>query len=203
MVFLPLQDTSSVVAEPDSTRKLLAYRNVRIFKSNLQAICDSLAFNELDSAFTLYNAPIVWSDTSQFLADTITMMLRNQTIHKVLLRSKAMIINSPDDIFYNQVKGRQVIVDFIEGDIDQMAVRGNAESVYYIQDDDKAYIGVNHVKSARMRLMFEEGQLRDIYFYDQPDGDLKPLKRVGEEPELLEDFKWEIERRPLSRQTLE
>ncbi len=187
---------------PDSLRRLFAYHDVRIYKSDLQAVCDSMTFNELDSAFTLYQAPILWSDTSQFNADTVSIVLRNNSVDKIFLRTKAMIINSPDELFYNQVKGRQVQVDFFEGEVHRMAVRGNAESVYYIQDEAKAYIGVNHVKSARMRLDFGEGELSDIYFYDQPEGDLQPLQRVGQEPKLLEDFRWERTLRPVSKQDL-
>ncbi len=208
---LPISDSTQVfvtvdstVNEPalvdaDSIRLLLAYTDVRIFKSNLQAVCDSLAYSGADSTFRLFEGPIMWSDTSQFIADTISIRLRNNAIDQVNLQSKSMIVNSPDEQFFNQIKGRQVDVDFKAGEIDRMHVRGNAESVYYILDEAKAYVGLNHVKSARMRMQFADGELSDIYFYDQPDGDLKPLKKSGEEPKLLEDFRWETLLRPASK----
>ena len=188
---------------PDSVRSILAYRDVRVYKSNLQAVSDSLAFNSIDSAFTLYGDPLVWSDTSQFLADTIVVRLRNEVVDRVLLRSAALIVNSPDDQFFNQIKGRQVDVDFVTGEIDAMSVRGNAESVYYILDEEKAYIGVNHVKSARMRLAFADGELSDIYFHDRPEGALEPIPPKGAAPKLLEDFRWEEALRPKSKADLQ
>ena len=188
--------------DADSVRVLLAYNEVRIFKSNLQAVCDSLAYTGADSTFRLFESPIMWSDTSQFVADTIRIKLRNDAIDRVLLQSKSMIVNSPDELFFNQIKGRQVDVDFREGEVDNMLVRGNAESVYYILDEAKAYVGVNHVKSARMRLQFANGELADIYFYDQPEGDLQPLKPVNQAPKLLEEFRWETALRPASKQDL-
>ena len=197
------EDTSVVAIAPDSVRLILAYHNVRIYKSDLQAICDSLAFNSVDSAFTLFRDPLVWSDTSQFIADTITVKLRNRVVDRVLLRSASMIVNSPDEIFYNQIKGRQVDVDFVAGAIDRMAVRGNAESVYYIQDEAKDYIGVNHVRSARMRMQFADGQLKDIYFYEEPEGALEPIPASGGEGKLLEDFRWETALRPKSKADLQ
>ncbi|MFK8055164.1 MAG: OstA-like protein [Saprospiraceae bacterium] len=210
----PLSDTASTLmaadtsvsmelVDMDSVRVLLAYPDVRIYKSNLQAICDSLAYSGADSTFRMFEGPIMWSDTSQFLADTVSISLRNNAIDRVKLQSKSMIVNSPDDQFFNQVKGRQVDVDFKEGEVDKMYVRGNAESVYYILDEQMAYVGLNHVKSARMRLQFEDGELADIYFYDQPDGDLKPLKPRGEQPKLLEDFRWETSLRPASKLDLQ
>ncbi len=202
--FLVGDDSTAATPLPDSIRLILAYHNVRIYKLDLQAVCDSLAFNSVDSAFTLFRDPLVWSDTSQFIADTITIRLRNETVDRVLLRSKSMIVNSTDEIFYNQIKGRQVDVDFLEGTIDGMVVRGNAESVYYIQDEeDKSYIGVNHVRASRMRLQFETGQLKDIFFYEQPEGALEPIPASGGESVLLEDFRWEIERRPKSKDDLQ
>ncbi len=202
--FLVGEDSTRTPQLPDSVRLILAYHNVRIYKLDLQAVCDSLAFNSIDSAFTLYRDPLVWSDTSQFVADTITIRLRNETVDRVLLRSKSMIVNSADEIFYNQVKGRQVDVDFVAGTIDEMVVRGNAESVFYIQDeDDDSYIGMNHVRASRMRLEFETGKLQDIFFYDQPEGALEPIPAVGGEGLLLEDFRWEIERRPTSKDDLQ
>ena len=200
-----LADTTQRLAlapSNDSVRLLLAYPTVRIYKSNLQAVCDSLAYNSIDSAFTLYRDPIMWSDTSQFLADTVAIRLSNNQIDRVKLRSKALIVNSPDEQFFNQIKGRTVDVHFAEGEVDRMYVRGNAESVYYILDEAKAYVGLNHVRSARMRMQFTERELSDIYFYDSPAGDLTPLAPVGEQPKLLEDFRWETELRPLGKEDL-
>lgn len=188
---------------PDSVRSLLAYRDVRLYKSDLQAVGDSMAFNSIDSAFTLFGTPLVWSDTSQFAADTITIKLRDQVVDQVFLRSKAFIVNSTDEQFFNQIKGRRVDVDFAAGEIDRMKVRGNAESVYYILDEAQDYIGVNHVRSARMRMQFLAGELSDIYFYDQPEGALEPIPPTNATPKLLEDFRWEEVLRPKSRAELQ
>ena len=187
---------------PDSVRSLLAYHDVRLYKTDLQAVADSMAFNSIDSAFTLFTDPLVWSDTSQFAADTITIKLRGEVVDQVFLRSKAFIVNSTDEQFFNQIKGRRVDVDFVAGEIDEMKVRGNAESVYYILDEEQAYIGVNHVRSARMRMQFAEGELSDIYFYDQPEGGLEPIPPRNAEPKKLEDFRWEEILRPKSKDDL-
>ena len=196
------RDGSEAIA-PDSVRRLLAYRDVRIYKRDLQAVSDSMSYSDLDSTFVLYRSPIMWSDTSQFLADTIAIKLRDATVDEVVLRSKAFVTNSPDDIFYNQIKGRRVRVEFVGGQVDEMFVRGNAESVYYIQDEAKAYVGVNHVRSARMRMNFEAGELADIFFYEQPEGVLEPIAPRGQEPKLLEEFRWEVEQRPTSKEDLQ
>ncbi|HUR31000.1 MAG TPA: OstA-like protein, partial [Saprospiraceae bacterium] len=55
----------------DTIRRIRAYHDVRMFKSNMQGIADSLVFLESDSLFTFYGDPVMWSDTTQFSADTI------------------------------------------------------------------------------------------------------------------------------------
>ena len=190
-------------APPDSVRRVLAYRNVRVYKSDLQAVADSLAMNSLDSTLTLYRGPIVWSDTSQFTADTIAIRLAGEAIDEVRLQSRAMIVNSPDEVFFNQIKGRRVDVAFAEGEVCRMVVRGNAESVYYILDEQRAYIGVNHVRAARMRFDFADGELSDIRIYEQPEGGIEPIAPSGAAPKLLDDFRWEIARRPRSKADLQ
>ena len=102
------QDTIST----DSSRLLLAYNDVRIFKSDLQAVCDSLVYNTSDSLFHFYQDPIVWSDTSQFIADTVTMLLKENKLDRIFLLNNSLIINSPDERFFNQIKGKNITAIF-------------------------------------------------------------------------------------------
>ncbi|MFN0037485.1 MAG: OstA-like protein, partial [Saprospiraceae bacterium] len=104
--------------KPDSAsdvRQLFAHRNVRIFKSDLQAVCDSLTFSSADSIFWFYKIdtlPVIWSDTSQFSGDTIRMLLKNKKLDRLWLRQNALVINSEDGLFFNQIKGRNSTVFF-------------------------------------------------------------------------------------------
>ncbi|HND89457.1 MAG TPA: OstA-like protein, partial [Saprospiraceae bacterium] len=78
--------------QPDTasdTRLLLAHRDVRIFKSDMQAVADSMSFSSADSIFWFYKIrelPVMWSDTSQFSADTVRMLLKNKTLDRIWLR---------------------------------------------------------------------------------------------------------------------
>ena len=63
-------DTFEIVTfniETDSVyRKIHAYHKVRAYRRDVQAVCDSLVYNSLDSCLTLYNDPILssWWATS-------------------------------------------------------------------------------------------------------------------------------------------
>lgn len=180
-------------------RLLSAHRDVRIFKKDMQALCDSLSFSTVDSIFRFYpkqNKPIVWSDTSQFSADTIWIWMKNKQLNRIWLRTNTLVINSEDEVMFNQIKGRKNTVYFRDNKAQQMLVEGNAQAVYYALDDAKAYIGVNETACSEMRLFFDNNQVRDIKFYAQPTGKFSPLKKKSADSVKLEGFFWEKTRRP-------
>lgn len=187
----------------DTSRLMHAYFDVRIFKSDLQAICDSLLYNTTDSLFWFYDnrpqeTPIIWSDTTQFTADTIKLQLANSKIDRIFLRNNSFIINSPDEQFFNQIKGKNSIAYFTEGELDYVHVIGNAESVYYPLDDAKAYIGANKTICSEMKIYFGDNTVTGIKFFSQPQATLSPMDKADHRALLMEGFRWENNRRPLS-----
>ncbi len=189
-------DTSS------DSRLLLAYQDVRIYKSDLQAACDSLTYSSADSIFRFFklaNLPIIWSDTSQFSADTIRMALKDKKLDRIWLRQNALVINSEDERMFNQIKGRDNTVYFRDNEAREMLVEGNAQAVYYALDDKGAYVGVNETECSEMRLFFSNNQVESIKFYTEPKGKFIPMKEAGSsETKKLEGFFWEKIRRPRS-----
>ncbi len=186
----------------DSMQVLIAKEDVRIYKSDFQAVCDSLVYVSIDSIFQLFQDPVVWSDTSQFTADTINIVLKNDAIHKVHLKKKAFLINSTDEVYFNQIKGREIIANFKNDSIRTMNVNGNGETIYYIQDAEKAYITANKTLCSEMLITFQNNELQDILFYKMPEGKTFPMKKIKRNPIELEDFSWRIKERPRSKEDL-
>lgn len=180
----------------DSNRVLIAYHDVRVFKSDLQVLCDSMVYVSEDSTFNFFTNPIMWSDTSQFSADTIRLVLKEEKIDKIYLTNNALIINSPDEIFYNQVKGRQITATFAGDYVDKMLVEGNAESIYYAQDETKAYVGVNKIIGSEMLLYFNKNQIDKIECFPDPKANLFPMQQIDHEEIKLKGFFWETNNRP-------
>ena len=186
--------------QKDSNRILLAYHNVRIYKKNFQAVSDSLAYSSLDSLFTFYKKPVIWSDTSQFTADTLKVLLSNKKIDRILMRSNALIINQTDGEYYNQIKGRNIVARFYDGSLRRMDSYGNAEVVYYIKDDKGAYVGVNKTSCSEMVIRIDPGnQIRKITFITTPKAVLTPMRKADHEKLKLGGFRWETEQRPKTR----
>lgn len=182
--------------EQDSAKQFIAFQDVRILKSDFQGVCDSLVFNQSDSTFFFYEDPILWSDTTQFSADSISMKLSDGKLDSIFLTQKSFIINSPDNYFYNQIKGRDIIALFRDNEVYEMDVYGNAESVYYLRDDFGAYIGVNKTICSDMVVDFGNNNVERIKCFPNPKANLMPMKKADHTALRLEGFDWRISRRP-------
>jgi lipopolysaccharide export system protein LptA len=183
--------------EGDSSRLLRAYHDVRIFKSDLQAICDSLAYSTVDSTFRLFQTPLVWADTTQFSADTVNMLLKDQKLDRIYLLNNSFIVNSPDELFFNQIKGKNITAFFAEDQLSRMAVIGNAESVYYARDELGGYVGVNKTVCSEMMLYFNDNQIEKIKFYNEPKAEMKPMRQANHQELQMTGFFWERDARPM------
>lgn len=198
-LYLASDTLISSETEDSLAKKILeAYTDVRIFKANLQASCDSLSYSAADSLFKLYQDPIIWSDTSQFKADSIYMHLANNQIDKIILYQNGLIINTPDFQFFNQIKGTEITAYFNYGNLNRMKVNGNAESIYFARDEQDAYLGMNQTTSSEMLIFFGANEVDQIKFFSQPDATMMPMVKIQDSPPTLDGFSWDFEERPQS-----
>lgn len=181
-----------------STDVFNAYDNVKIFKDDLQAVCDSLSYNVTDSIFILFNDPILWSDTTQMTGDTIKIMLKDQELDSLTISNNGFVINENSESIFNQMKGQSVFANFREGKLIDMVLEGNSESIYFLQDDNEAYIGMNRSLCNKILVLFSEDKMSNIKFLSNPASTMTPLINLKASQMKLGGFKWHIENRPLS-----
>lgn len=192
-----IKDTLS--AEKDSFKITYGYRDVRLIRSKMSGVCDSLYYSAQDSTFRLFYNPILWMDSTQLSADTIFIYMQNKEVYKVELRSNALIIMEKDLEIYNQIKGRQVTAFLEKEKLKKVFVDGNAESIYFIQDDSSAYIGGNQSKSSEIEASFKEGEIIEIKLDLQPEAVFTPMQLIDPVSFRLEGFSWQFNRKPKSK----
>jgi hypothetical protein len=180
----------------DTVRHMTGYRDVRIFRGTMQGLCDSLTFDGRDSVFRMHYDPVMWSDSTQFIADTIDLHMKNKVLTGVLLRNNGIIISEVRGTFYNQIKGKHIQAAIADNEIRNMHVSGNAESIYYAQDDEQAFMGVNQVASSEIFFTFVESRIDQITFTTKPSGTMTPMGQVDHEQLRLEGFNWRAAVRP-------
>ncbi len=186
----------------DTSRILMAFPNVRMYKSDLQGVCDSLTYFSRDSLFTFYQDPVLWSDTTQFTADTLRVELSNDQIRHIYMDQNAFINSKVENPVYNQIKGRKVMASFDQNEIDKVEVVGNAESLYSARDEAEAFVGMNHTSCGNMTLFFQNKELEEIRFYGEPSGEFFPLDDSVKDKIRLAGFKWLPDRQPKSKEDL-
>ena len=188
-------------AAADTTvRYFLAFYHVRIFNDSLQAVSDSLHYSTADSTFKLFGEPIVWNGKSQVTGDTIYMFTENQKPKRLYVFYNSTIINKANDGMYNQIAGRTLNGYFINGSIDYVRVKGTpAESIFYPQDDDSAFIGMNRSSGDVIEIRFVKKELNKVKFVNNVDGVLYPIKQIPGDKKELKSFKWLDKKRPKSK----
>jgi lipopolysaccharide export system protein LptA len=188
------------INEKDSTNRYFeAYRNVRIFSDSLQSVCDSLFYSFKDSTFRLYKDPVVWSQNSQITGDTILLFTKNKKADKVEAFENSFMVNRLEDDVYNQIKSARMDGWFVDGSIDSVRAKAYAECIYYIQDDDSAYTGVNQSQCDIIDIYFENKELEKVVFRSAVTGTLWPIKQKSPKEMQLPGFRWLEERRPKTK----
>ncbi|HOW31923.1 MAG TPA: hypothetical protein PLP88_10160, partial [Bacteroidales bacterium] len=182
------------------SRELMAFHNTRFYRTDIQGVCDSLHYSFADSLITMYRAPILWSEKNQITADTILLETGKNSVKKVHMNISAFIISQDSSLKFNQVKGKIMTGYLLDNKLYRIDVNGNAETVYYVREDDESLIGINKAAGSRMRIyMDEDSKIERITYFEKPDGNLFPEKDIPETDQILKGFKWFGEVRPLNR----
>jgi lipopolysaccharide export system protein LptA/DNA-binding TFAR19-related protein (PDSD5 family) len=198
----PLKKDSVAVFNPADTvrtRVIKAFHNVRVYKSNMQAKADSLFYTAADSTLRWYKNPILWSEGTQQTGDTIHVFFKNDKIHSFQVLQNGFLVNvETDSTKFNQVKGKKITGFFREGELRNMYVDGNAESIYYSKDDKGNYDKMNQSVSSRIKFLFKDKELTDILYIKEAEGATNPMNKLPKETTLT-GFIWKPELRPVSK----
>ncbi|MDZ4716413.1 MAG: OstA-like protein [Cytophagales bacterium] len=201
-------DTLVSIDSPDPKKKrLLAYRDVRIFKNDLQGKADSLVYQASDSTIYFYGNPVLWTEGNQMTADSISVLLVRKKINKIYMVSTAFVSSTDSLKNFNQIKGRKMTAYFDEKNIHHVNVEGNGESIYFAlqQIKEKAndstrtisiVSGMNKIICSNMRINFKAGKINNISFYVKPDASFIPPHELRKEEILLKGFSWRAVDRP-------
>ncbi len=188
--------TDSTAAKSDTAQVLYAYHHVKMLKSDLQGVCDSLTYSLEDSVFRMFQNPVLWVDEFQLSADTIRLTTQNNKPHTIDLLKSAFIGNRIQEGVYNQIAGRNIYGFFKDSNLDLLKAEGNAESVYFGQNAEEEFLGINRATSSKIWIYFAEKEVNRIKFIGQSDATFTPIQRANLAEFVLSGFVWQGERRP-------
>lgn len=186
----------------DSVNNFLnAYHHVKIFKKDLQGVCDSASLNTSDSLLQLFKTPFVWSNQSQATAKIIKIDVGKNSVNGFHLDGKAFLIQMVDTLSkdkFNQLSGRAIDAIISRDTIRRVVVSGNADVIYYAKNKDKL-VAQNKTKSSEIYMWFKNSDVERVTFKPATEGNIDPIKLVNVETSKLKGFNWVYEKRPKSR----
>ena len=186
--------------QKEEVEKLIARRNVRFFKSDMQGKCDTLTYLMADSTIRMRVNPILWAEDSQMTGIDIDIRLKDQKIDWVLQRGNAFIISEDSIEGFNQIKGTDITSHFRDGNIHRVNVDGTkAETIYWIRDDDGGLIGIDVSNSETMIIEMKDNSIDQIKSYKSISETMYPESDLQESSRYLQGFKWHDEVRPIDK----
>ena len=187
-------DTDSVY------RKIHAFHHVRAYRTDVQAVCDSLVYNSLDSCMTMYHDPIIWNNNQQLVGDLVQVFMRDSVIDHAHIIDNCFSIQHlrTDTACYNQVSSKEMFAFFKGGEIREAQAKGNVIIGYFFEEGDSIPIIYNYQETAELRMFLKDRKLESVWT-PKTSGTMYPINQIPEDRRRLHGFMWYDYIRPLDR----
>lgn len=177
---------------------MYAYHKVRMFRNDIQAVCDSLVFLQQDSCTYMYGQPIIWNMNQQVFGEQINVYNNDSTVDWVHIINQAMTVEQIDSVSYNQVQSKEMFAYFKDGQIEHSEAKGNVFVTYFLDEDDGERIGMNYTETSELKMYLEEKKLKKIWM-PAGNGILYPPHNIPSDRRYLPAFAWFDYIRPKNR----
>ena len=198
-------DSTAVTRPPRDTtpiRYVLAWNNVKMYRSDMQAACDSMVFSELDSIARLYGEPVLWNEVrNQLTADEMQLLMKDGTFSRGSMLTNAWIISRQDSVHFNQIKSTEMLGYFYDSKLYRFDALGGVSAIFYMADED-VITTVNLKESRSLTAALKDGQAQRLLYMESIKSDAYPVGDVEPEKQRLKGFVWRGDERPVSRETI-
>lgn len=194
-----LIDTTDSTKVIDSLYRFIkGFRNVRIFRSDFQAVCDSMTARSLDSTAHLYIKPVLWNETNQITSEVMDIYTANSQIEHAEFVGDPMMASQFDTVYYDQITGKKMEAYFAENELYRVDVNGNVQTIFFQKDGvPQEVVMMAVIESGDATFFIEERQLAKIVYRTNPVWPIYPIDKIPEDqPLYLKGFRWEGDRRP-------
>lgn len=189
--------TSDSVPQDTTYKRVRAHHNVRMYRADIQGVCDSLVYNDNDSVMSLYIEPVCWNEANQISADVIHIQMRNGTVDYAHGVGAALTVKQETDTYFDQMAGKEMKAYIEDGELRRVDVSGNAETIFYPKEDNGDFIGMNRTQSSYVQVFLEDETIHHVLFTTETTGTLYPTDQIPDGQDQLSMFFWATTERPL------
>lgn len=185
-------DTDSVY------REVYCYYNVRAFRRDVQAICDSLMGCSRDSSMTMYLQPVVWSDNRQIRGEEIKVYAADSTIREAHVKGQALSIEKIDEEnHYNQISSDKLDSYFIDGVLRKSVAMGNVKVLFYPADEKTdSLMFLDNTETDTLKIFLSEERQLQKMWTSKHKSVLYPMTQIPPDKYKLSEFIWLDDLRP-------
>lgn len=183
-------------------REMRAFHKVRMYRTDIQGVCDSLVYNTKDSCLTMYRDPILWNEGQQLLGEEIKVYMNDSTVDWAHIINQALTVEQKDTVHYNQISGNEIKAYFQDGEARKVDVIGNVIVVYYPEEKDTTMIGMNYSETSLLNMYLKDRKMVKMVMSPKSNGTLYPMDQIPADKMKLPAFVWFDYIRPLNKEDI-
>ena len=216
---LYIHSDTITITGADEKKILKGYYDVRILKSDVRGLSDSIHFNQETGLIKLLKKPkssrflksltdeeknklnpIIWFGGNQITGDQIFLKsnVKTEELDSLIIRGN-VFMSQKDSLYsdrFNQIKGEKLDGFFSDGKLDNVYVVKNSTLLYYMYSDDAELIGLNKTLASSILIKFLENEISEVSFYRTPDGNVLSENKILTNEMKLPGFIWRESERP-------
>ncbi len=170
--------------------------SVSIIRQNVKAKAGNSTFWKDLEIIQLYQNPVVWHDSTQLHADSITIYMKDNKLQKLIAKSNSIACMkdnpeyNPD--YINQISGYKIDIIIENDEITQLNGYDDAKSLYFMVSDDGGE-GTSVSTADTINIKFKGNEPENIIWLGEVNGDVVPDPIVYSDPKkyYLPAFKWD------------
>ncbi len=186
-------------ADTTMIRYLRAFHDVRLYRSDIQARCDSLIFCELDSIVRMFTRPVLWNaEKNQLSSTSMQLLMQDGNVTRGAMLEEAMITTQEDTLHYNQIKATEMAGYFHENQLYRFDALGGVSAVFYLVENN-ALTTLNMKEARSMTAVIKNGNAEKLLYTETIKSDAYPITELAIEKQRLKGFEWRGDERPVTR----
>ncbi len=170
--------------------------SVSIIRNNVKAKAGNSTFWKDLEIISLYKDPVVWHDSTQLHADSISIFMKDNKLQKLVARSNSIACMkdnpeyNPD--YINQISGYRIDIIITDNEISQLNGFDDAKSLYFMVSEQGGEVTSLSVADT-INITFKDNNPENIIWLGQVDGEVIPDPVVYPKPQdyYLPNFKWD------------
>ncbi len=199
---LSAADSTSAEDGRDTTqiRFVKGWRNAKIYRTDIQARCDSLYFSQLDTLLRMYQDPVIWNEgRHQLSGESVVMKVKDNSFDRANLHGNAMIISQEDTVHFDQIKSTEMLGYFnADNTLRRFDALGGVNAMFFMQEDSVITM-LNSKQAQYMMVTMKNGTAERLKYYETVESDAFPVYDLPRDKQRLKGFKWRLSEQPKSR----